>query len=298
MSDFRTARAARLAALAGTTSAPTNPAPAARVAGTDELLTVKLAGNVAEIDPRTVDMALFNRDSSDPHYVLFASGEPFARVRLSQQPGADKLREAFCSAEYSTSFVRGCLAQGVSAMLQAVHGELYASQVQHHSALTTARAEIEAEVEQRYARHVDAAISDILKVASLVRRAQDKRLFVQDPLRQALFRSLHQKRGLAAESCLEGIVEALDEAGDSHFATVIDKAREWLDSDPKVLAQIQREIDGAAAPPLELQKHAETTERAESLAARAASASVPITPSGDGQPSDPFGSRVRSALRR
>lgn len=190
-----------------------------------------------------VDMVLFQYDENDPRWAVFASGEPIAEIRLSDQENSADLRPLFLSKSYAETVKLGCSKDGLQKTLEGIKARPYAARMDKSEVVAKMREDLQADQEDAVREARAEAAQDLMNSLGLVLEAMNKNFIVKNPLKEALYSALHQI-GVAAP--VQVVEAAFENAGPDFFETAINRAREWAAYNPEAYKQIEDSIQKAA----------------------------------------------------
>jgi hypothetical protein len=250
-----------------------------------------------------VHMTLFGEDAgSAPYWNIDIKGTPVARVLLSDQPKPDEIRAVFCSADYYKG-VSGAIAKvGLKPVLKQIKARVWANRVEKTRLAKDIRAKVEAAAQARVVATTKNLMRSLLNCTAIVCAGMDKNFYKEagNPLKEALWSELYSF-GITNPA---PIIEAAFKKGSTkYFETVLSKAVEYMELEPKAMEQIKMAIgDADVLPPDdsnvgdELPEAIPAPEEAPTLSQRLAANSVAVA----GMPAmvgNAFGDH-KNALRR
>ena len=193
----------------------------------------------------SIDMVLFNKDSKDPHWSVFANGMPMAEIHLADQENPEDVRETFTSDEYENHVTEACASSiGVKEMMKALKARFYHAVTRTASVHTEARTAATKQLESEYAVRLAALKEDLLNTINLAVVASlkgSKGLFVNNTLKAAMVDAM---RRAGVKNALPLVNEAFAKHGQEYFSAVLKHAEKWLGYTPEALAELSTEILG------------------------------------------------------
>jgi len=247
-----------------------------------------------------VHMTLFDEESA-PYWNIDIKGSPVARVNLKDQPKPDEIREVFCSADYFKGVSDAISRVGLKPVLVQIKAHAWANKVEKTKLAMDIRAKVNAEAQAQVVATTKNLMRNLLNCTAVVCAGMDKNFYkeVGNPLKEALWSELYSY-GITNPA---PIIEAAFRKGSTkYFETVLSKAVEYMELEPKALEQIKKAIGEADVLPPEgntgdvLPEGFTAPEDAPTLSQRLAASSVAVA----GIPAlagDAFGDHKKS-LRR
>jgi hypothetical protein len=181
---------------------------------------------------------------ANPYWNVDVKGQPVARVYLQDQPKPEEIREVFCSADYHRGVAGAIEKVGLRPVLKQIKAHLWANQLHETKFAKQVRAEVEAAAHAKVVATTRNLMRDLLERTAIVCAGMDKNFYreVGNPLKEALWGELHSF-GITNPSA---IIEAAFKKGSTrYFETVLNKAVEYMEMEPKALAQISKAIGEA-----------------------------------------------------
>lgn len=201
---------------------------------------------VAEVTPldsvqadTSIDMVLFQHDEESPVWAVFASGQPVAEIRLSDQHNPADIRALFLSHSYAETVKKACAKDGLQTTLEGIKARPYAVAMERSDVVAQLRETMEAENADSLREKQAEAAHDLMSAIGLVLTAMNKGVLVSNPLKTALYAALSN---IGVASPVQTVEAAFDEAGPTFFETAIDQAREWASFNPEAYKQIEDSI--------------------------------------------------------
>ncbi len=240
-----------------------------------------------------VHMTLFDEGTAeapgaDPFWNIDVGGQPVARVYLKDQPKPDEIRKVFCSADYYQG-VSGAIAKvGLKSVLKQIKARVWANKVNETKLAKDIEARVEKEANSRVTATTQNLMREMMDRIAIVCAGMDKNFYREtgNPLKEALWAEMHAF-GIANPS---PIIEAAFKKGSTdYFRTVLAKAVEYLEYEPKALEQIKATIGemdvmpahgegvGDSLPEADLDEPGYDPETAPTLSDRLAASSVAIS---------------------
>jgi len=206
-----------------------------------------------EEDPLTegdVHMTLFDDQDdnghvmANPYWNVDVKGRPVARVYLQDQPKPEEIREVFCSADYHRGVAGAIEKVGLRPVLKQIKAHLWANRLHETNFARQVRAEVEASANARVVATTKNLMKDLLARVAIVCAGMDKNFYreVGNPLKEALWGELH---GFGIANPSRMIEAAFRKGSTRYFETVLSKAVEYMEMEPKALAQVRKAIGEA-----------------------------------------------------
>jgi hypothetical protein len=197
-----------------------------------------------------VHMTLFDdqdehgRVQANPYWNVDIKGQPVARVYLQDQPKPEEIREVFCSADYHKGVAGAIEKVGLRPVFKQIKAQLWANRLHETKFAQQVKAEVEAAAQQRVVATTRNLLKNLLERVAIVCAGMDKNFYRDEgnALKEALWGELHSF-GITNPS---PIIEAAFRKGSTrYFETVLNKAVEYMEMEPKALAQVRKAIGEA-----------------------------------------------------
>lgn len=197
-----------------------------------------------------VHMTLFDdqdehgRIQANPYWNVDIKGQPVARVYLQDQPKPEEIREVFCSADYHKGVAGAIEKVGLRSVFKQIKAHVWANRLHETKFAKQVKAEVEAAANQRVVATTRNLLRNLLERVAVVCAGMDKNFYRDEgnPLKEALWGELHSF-GITNPS---PIIEAAFRKGSTrYFETVLNKAVEYMEMEPKALAQVRKAIGEA-----------------------------------------------------
>jgi len=221
----------------------------------EEAVTYEALMNLDELDEEPlseadVHMTLFNEQdalgqtAANPYWNIDIKGMPVARVFLQDQPKPEEIRRVFCSADYHRGVSEAIEKAGLLPVLQKLNAKIWANKVEETKLAQRIRRDVEAQASTQVKAVTKNLMRDLLHRIALVCAGMDKNFYhgTGNPLKEALWGEFH-RFGIANPSPM--IEAAFRRGSTQYFETVIAKAVEYMEMEPKALAQLQKAIGEA-----------------------------------------------------
>jgi len=193
----------------------------------------------AEADP-ALDMVLFDEESENPHWSVFADGKPLAEIQLADQSNPEEIKDLFVSQEYAEHVVDACKGPiGVKNTLKSIRARFYASVVSKGHLAERAERKASAMHEGELATRLAALKEDFLNHLNLAVVASMKGMFLKNKLRENLIRKTRSAGLVTANNLVD---EAFRESGQEFLSDLITQANKWMGYSPEAMSEISAEI--------------------------------------------------------
>lgn len=184
----------------------------------------------------------------DAHWIVLANGEPLAKVALSDQTyegGLEDMafRKSFTSEAYGQSFASAATKKPIQQLLADTHARPYAAAVRSTKVYAEISAKAQADAKASVQKSAAKFRDDFLSMLGLVAEAQRTNFMPENPLKEALFRTI-KRAGVNDPTA--PIEAAFLEASVQHFEVMANKAMKWLDYKADSLADIREAITANA----------------------------------------------------
>jgi len=232
-------RKARLAAAKAQEAKTANTAPAPKPE-TPRELTAKVAdpSKVSEKDAVQL-VGPFNTETDNPHWIVLAGGSPLAKIALADQDEPDKMRKVFAMNDYAKSFMSTLKEIPLIQMLNATKARPYVASVRSTEVFASLDKKYQEEGIAAFQKKAASYRDDLGTMVGLVVEAQRKNFLVQNPLKEALFKSMVSAGVENPERIIES---AFVEASGEHFSMVLAQAQKWMEYSAEALADIKAQV--------------------------------------------------------
>lgn len=197
-----------------------------------------------------VHMTLFDEQDdaghikANPYWNVDIKGQPVARVYLQDQPKPEEIREVFCSADYHRGVAGAIEKVGLKPVLKQIKAHLWVNRLHETRFAKQVKAEVEASANAKVVATTKNLMRDLLERVAIVCAGMDKNFYREagNPLKEALWGELH---GFGITNPSPMIEAAFRKGSTKYFETVLDKAIEYMEMEPKALAQVRKAIGEA-----------------------------------------------------
>ena len=208
------------------------------------------------------DLVLFNENSDNPHYAVFANGKPVAEIALEDQPRAAEIADMFVSDEYAQT-VKESLATFDNPLetLQSLNAKFYHAVVNTGEIAQRAASIAESHLEDEYAARLAALKEDFFNTMILTLQASNKGtkgLFVSNTLKQAMRQAMRQA---GVENPVPIVDTVWEKYAPQYFNEIIATTEKWMGYNAETLQEMTKEILGGA----NFEQDEEDTEKQDSL---------------------------------
>jgi len=208
------------------------------------------------------DLVLFNENSDNPHYAVFANGKPVAEIALEDQPRAAEIADMFVSDEYAQT-VKESLATFDNPLetLQSLNAKFYHAVVNTGEIAQRAASIAESHLEDEYAARLAALKEDFFNTMILTLQASNKGtkgLFVSNTLKQAMRQAMRQA---GVENPVPIVDKVWEKYAPQYFNEIIATTEKWMGYNAETLQEMTKEILGGA----NFEQDEEDTEKQDSL---------------------------------
>lgn len=217
----------------------------------------------------------------NPHWILFANREPFAKIALADQENASEIAAHFITEDYARSVVNSIVNHGVVPTLTSAKARVYAAMVDKHEALQTLQANAEKEVETRARKRIAEIRDSFTKNISLSLAASANNFgAMRAPLKDALVANM-QALGVSEHDAVAAVDAAYFQHGPAQIQEVLDYSAKLSAMSQDAHAEISAAIvqDGRRAPtPPSARSFAEANPNYDHARAhRLAAAAIPVS---------------------
>lgn len=197
------------------------------------------------IEANRIDIQLYNEHAVSPHWNLNIDGCPVAKICLSDQKDPESYRSTFVSQSYGENVIYAIAKPevGLHEVLHSVKARVYVKEINHSTVAKNALEKASEEYSKKFKKEVATIHSRLMNNIKLTIAGMNKNFFdITNPLKKAFYTKL-QKQGVNSPTTV--IESAFEEGGDDFFNTVISKAVELMDEEPKVLDAMAKAIGEA-----------------------------------------------------
>jgi len=139
-----------------------------------------------KIAANQVSMQLFNKDSKDPHWVIMLSGDPYAKVTLSEQSRPDEIRPMFVSESYRDTVLEALTKMPSSQVFASIKAKVYSTVIDKESLAGSIKDRLLKEGNKKIHRMVERHKSCL----NLAIEASYKNYDIDNPLKAAICQTL------------------------------------------------------------------------------------------------------------
>lgn len=178
------------------------------------------------------------------HWVVFANGEPLAKISLKDQDHADKVAAHFVSADFARSIVDGIQKHGLQATFASVKAKPYVAKIDEAKKIVEIKANLAASSEEALRQKVAGIKAKYVENLGLVLEASSNNFIVENALKDALVASF-TALGIPENAVSSMIDDAYFQFGEKTLAAFLDKAYEWSNTSPEAMREIKAAMQAA-----------------------------------------------------
>ena len=178
------------------------------------------------------------------HWVLFANGEPMAKIALKDQDHKDRIAAHFVSPEFAKSIIDGISKHGLGETLKAVKAKAYVAKVDTNKKVVEIRTRLEASSAEAVKQKVASIKARFVDNLGLVLEASANNFIVENPLKDVLISAMTGV-GVPEQIASEMVDNAFFAQGNKSIASILDKAEEWSNLTPEALKEIKSAMQSA-----------------------------------------------------
>lgn len=233
----------------------------------------------AELDEKTAnfDLVLVNAEARNPHWLVLANGEPYAKIALADQENPEVVREAFTSETYATGLKESIesVEGGHKEVLKNVKARYYHAMARKAALVQAIQAETEQKVTANLATANDSYNEKLAANMMLVVKADAKNFFPEvSPYKAAM---VHAMKAAGIENGEEIVEDAFLNHFEAEMKRVMDKAAEWSTYTPEAMKELTASIEGMGHRTPEYDQEEARHEVAASANSQVPSRGVPLT---------------------
>lgn len=206
-----------------------------------------LVANV--LDPKSISktanitMHLYNKDHSDPHWLVCADGQPVAQIRLSDQEDPEKIAKLFTTDQYAHSIVESAKQLELPEILSGVKARPFVAAIESSEVFKNVRDSIAKEASENLRKARANLRGDMINVLNMVVTAQTKNFLSENELKSATFR-LMREAGIEADRAVAIVEAAWQKSASKYFEDTFKQASKWMDLSPEAFAEMKEQIVG------------------------------------------------------
>lgn len=205
-----------------------------------------------------ISMHLFNVESTDPHWLVCADGQPVAQIRLSDQDDQDTVKRVFTTDAYANGIVEAAQKIDLTEILTGIKARPFVAVVEGATAYEAMKQRVEAAASEDLRRTKANLRSNMLNTLSLVVHAQSKNFVSANTLKDALFTRLKQA-GIESDRAVAVIEAAWQDKSQDYFEECFKQAGKWMDLTPEAYAELEEQIRGMQHRTPVVEREASTT---------------------------------------
>ena len=227
-----------------------------------------------------IDMIPFaETETVQAHWVLFANGEPLAKIALKDQDNAGVIAAHFMTNDYARAVIAGISERGLVEVLNTVKAKTYAAKVDDAKTTKQIKAKLEAESAAALKSKVAAIKARFTENLGLVLQAAASNFLVENALKDAFVQGM-VANGMVEASAAQLADDCFFRFGPKTIAAFLDKAEEWSAYSAESMKEIKASMQsaGVRSRPLPSQIGASAVNPSfnAQLAAQYAAAAVPV----------------------
>lgn len=202
--------------------------------------------DIKKIARDSVDFMLvpFDEDTQDPKYVALVNGSPLGEIRFGDQEIPAEDRPMFTDETYPKGVAGNVDHFGVAETLSTIKMRYYAAQVTEREASDAAKTQAQADLEEAYQARIAETKQRFFNNILLGVQASRKNVWLRNPFRDALRHKLAAV-GVPDSVAVDIYEQAMQEAGPQYFQALLEKADEWLGTEPEAMREIAAAIEEA-----------------------------------------------------
>jgi len=213
------------------------------------------------------------------HWVLFANGDPVAKINLQDQDNADRIAAHFVSEDYARSVIQGIQAVGLHETLASTKAKPYVAKIDENAKIAEITARLESEAKESLRALTADAKSKFVENLALVLEASASNFIVENPLKDSIV-AVMTSAGWPEPAAAEAVDNAFFQHGVKTLAGFLDKAEEWANYTPEAQSELKATLEqaGRRARPLPSQLTPAQTnpDYDQNLANRMAASAIPV----------------------
>lgn len=178
------------------------------------------------------------------HWVVFANGDPLAKISLKDQDHADKIVAHFVSADFARSVVDGIQKRGVNETLIAVKAKAYVAKVDEAKKVIEIKAKLEASAEEAVRQRIASIKAKYVENIGLVLEAASNNFIVENPVKDGFIAAMAQL-GIPEAAAAQMADDVFFQFGKKTLAGFLDKAESWANMAPDALREVKAAMQSA-----------------------------------------------------
>jgi soluble cytochrome b562 len=178
------------------------------------------------------------------HWVVFANGDPLAKISLKDQKNADKIVAHFVSADFARSVIDGISKHGLKATFEALSAKPYVAKLDTTKKVTEIKAKLAASSEEALRAKVAAIKAKYVENIGLVLEASSNNFIVDNAVKDAAIAAM-VSAGIPEAVAASMMDDVFFQHGQKTFAKMLDKAEEWSNTSPEALKEIKAAMQSA-----------------------------------------------------
>jgi len=233
------------------------------------------------------------------HWVLFANGDPLAKISLKDQEHAAQIVAHFVSADFARSIMDGISKRGLTETLSAVKAKAYVAKVDEAKKVKEIKAKLESSAEESLRQRIASIKAKYVENIGLVLEASSNNFIVENSVKDALIAGM-SSLGIPEATAAQMADDVFFQYGQKTIAGFLDKAEAWSNTSPEAIREIKAAMQSAGrrSRPLPSALGAAHTNPNynQSLANQMAASAVPVVSSSNSESTISASLRVNSQV--
>jgi hypothetical protein len=237
--------------------------------------------------------------SAGAHWVLFANGDPLAKISLKDQEHAAQIVAHFVSADFARSIMDGISKRGLTETLSAVKAKAYVAKVDEAKKVKEIKAKLESSAEESLRQRIASIKAKYVENIGLVLEASSNNFIVENQVKDGLIAAM-ANLGIPEATAAQMADDVFFQHGQKTIAGFLDKAEAWSNTSPEAIREIKAAMQSAGrrSRPLPSTLGAAHTNPNynQSLANQMAASAVPVVSSSNNESTISASLRVNSQV--
>ena len=193
------------------------------------------------ITASAVQMSLYGDSSLNPFWNITARGEPIGRVYLQDQADPAGDRAFFTSSKYAQGVSQAVEKVGLKETLVSISAKFFANRIERSDVVQKLQVEADKVIKATVAQKTASLRDELVDRMMVAQSALDKNMFKDEgnSLKDAVFM---QMKKFGVQNPVPYIEAAFEQGSSEYFKTVLAKAIEFLDMEPKAFEQIKKTV--------------------------------------------------------
>lgn len=190
-----------------------------------------------------IEGVLFGEDTSTPHWLVFANGEPVGKIPHTAFSHYNDPKGAmyFKSAQYMETLKKAAKVEPLIQVLTTAKAELYAAKVAELDAYRALETKAVKTASAELAKDRTQVIDTYRNMLNLVVAGMNQNYIPSNPLKFALFEEMTR---VGVQDPSSAIETAFRNAGAQHFDMMFNQAEQWMGFSPQAQEDVRRQIEG------------------------------------------------------